>query len=125
MDSDPKPVAIKECNNCHKTNVDMFRCAGCTIYYCSRECQRADWKIHKPICSYKPTPQPDISMDKPSNNRSDDFILLKKCGTGNFSEIWEAKCKSDGKIYAVKVIPKQRVKSLHKENDVLMEKHVL
>ena len=46
--------------------VDLFRCFNCqtegrspplrkctqceTAYYCSRACQRAHWKIHKPIC---------------------------------------------------------------------------
>eukprot|EP00984_Skeletonema_dohrnii_P036781 scaffold38148_cov133-Skeletonema_dohrnii-CCMP3373.AAC.1 len=29
----------------------MQKCARCRCaYYCSRECQKADWKIHRPIC---------------------------------------------------------------------------
>lgn len=27
-------------------------CSGCqTAYYCSRECQRKDWKSHKKMCN--------------------------------------------------------------------------
>ncbi|KAF4448103.1 hypothetical protein F53441_8419 [Fusarium austroafricanum] len=41
------------CNNCHKEEptVQLKRCAKCsTTPYCSRECQKADWKAHKKIC---------------------------------------------------------------------------
>ncbi|KAF9518538.1 hypothetical protein BS47DRAFT_262838 [Hydnum rufescens UP504] len=34
------------------TSNKVFRCAACkTIPYCSRECQRASWKAHKPECN--------------------------------------------------------------------------
>ncbi|KAJ5591619.1 uncharacterized protein N7459_001988 [Penicillium hispanicum] len=33
---------------------DLMTCSRCrTVKYCSRECQRADWKYHKPGCSDK------------------------------------------------------------------------
>ncbi|KAK5944776.1 hypothetical protein PMZ80_001976 [Knufia obscura] len=43
------------CGNCQKSQTDhpipLKRCAKCqNQYYCSRECQREDWKAHKPLC---------------------------------------------------------------------------
>ena len=43
----------KKCNGCGM-NDDMEalkRCASCgKVWYCSRECQKADWKVHKKTC---------------------------------------------------------------------------
>jgi len=43
------------CSICNKTNVEIqaeiMICSGCNNkYYCSRECQKSDWKSHKPTC---------------------------------------------------------------------------
>ncbi|KAI1277355.1 putative MYND domain protein [Xylaria sp. FL0933] len=39
------------CNNCKKASSGLKRCAKCsTTLYCSRDCQKADWKTHKKIC---------------------------------------------------------------------------
>ena len=41
------------CINCKKSppEVDLKRCAKCSMTpYCSRDCQKADWKTHKKIC---------------------------------------------------------------------------
>ncbi|KAF4469528.1 MYND domain [Fusarium albosuccineum] len=41
------------CNYCKKTEpaVQLKRCAKCTTtQYCSRDCQKSDWKAHKKIC---------------------------------------------------------------------------
>jgi splicing suppressor protein 51 len=49
--------AIPACETCKKTasaaNVDALKqCAKCKkTVYCSRECQKADWKAHKNICA--------------------------------------------------------------------------
>lgn len=41
------------CATCAKKKDEctLMLCGGCKIiYYCSQECQKADWKEHKPIC---------------------------------------------------------------------------
>ncbi|KAJ7676706.1 hypothetical protein DFH06DRAFT_1168858 [Mycena polygramma] len=39
------------CENCFVSHQDLRRCAACGLTrYCSRECQRAHWKKHKPDC---------------------------------------------------------------------------
>ncbi|KAI0436916.1 putative MYND domain protein [Xylaria telfairii] len=39
------------CNTCQKASTELKRCAKCsTTLYCSRNCQKADWKTHKKIC---------------------------------------------------------------------------
>ncbi|KAI0069697.1 hypothetical protein K474DRAFT_1670734 [Panus rudis PR-1116 ss-1] len=43
----------KQCRNCgmREPQVTLFRCSGCQhIYYCSKECQKANWKVHKQAC---------------------------------------------------------------------------
>lgn len=39
-----------KCEICGKSE-DIKRCAKCKVVaYCSRECQKSDWKKHKKIC---------------------------------------------------------------------------
>eukprot|EP00938_MAST-03A_sp_MAST-3A-sp1_P005039 g5039.t1 len=43
----------RECanSNCDKSGVDFPKCSACkSVYYCSRECQKSDWKRHKKVC---------------------------------------------------------------------------
>ncbi|TFK93780.1 hypothetical protein K466DRAFT_658230 [Polyporus arcularius HHB13444] len=43
----------RKCNNCYVTGEEkqLFSCSKCKFQaYCSKECQRADWKKHKPMC---------------------------------------------------------------------------
>jgi hypothetical protein len=46
-----KPIMKNQCFCCFKTGVKLQKCGNCNIvYYCSRECQKNDWKKHKPDC---------------------------------------------------------------------------
>lgn len=45
------PPASERCAACGKGSSDMQACGGCLrVRYCSRECQKAHWKVHKPTC---------------------------------------------------------------------------
>ncbi|GAB1309997.1 hypothetical protein MFIFM68171_00207 [Madurella fahalii] len=52
----------QRCTTCHKTppEVTLKHCAKCSVtFYCSRDCQKADWKAHKKVCG-KDGPQPPM-----------------------------------------------------------------
>eukprot|EP01135_Chromosphaera_perkinsii_P000934 Nk52_evm32s153 gene=Nk52_evmTU32s153 len=48
------PSEEKVCHKCFKPSVECDTIKACSmckhVQYCSRGCQRADWKLHKPIC---------------------------------------------------------------------------
>jgi mitochondrial splicing suppressor protein 51 len=55
------PEVLRSCSTCHvlETEIDnqLKHCAKCpTTLYCSRECQKADWKSHKLVCAGQPKP---------------------------------------------------------------------
>jgi hypothetical protein len=55
------------CRVCHK--LTDFKCSGCSMqYYCSRECQKSDWKRHKQQCNK--------TVSSTSNSNSSSIIIL-------------------------------------------------
>jgi hypothetical protein len=41
----------RSCHNCFKVDTTMFKCGIChKVRYCSRECQKAHWSLHKAKC---------------------------------------------------------------------------
>lgn len=49
-------ASTKACANCGKIETDPEKplkpCSKCqTVRYCSRDCQKADWKVHKKTCA--------------------------------------------------------------------------
>ncbi|AGE56360.1 histone-lysine N-methyltransferase / SET domain containing protein [Paramecium bursaria Chlorella virus NE-JV-1] len=67
-DSDPTNAAIKNLKIkrkmvCYADGCDnikhLRRCTGCRrVRYCSEECQKKDWKNHKPCCVPRNKPDP-------------------------------------------------------------------
>ena len=47
-----KPINMRVvCSSCWKDDKNCQSCSRCgTVYYCSKECQRSDWKKHKANC---------------------------------------------------------------------------
>ena len=72
------------CQTCHKTGqidgVTLFNCSGCkNSHYCSRECQKAHWRSHKPICEqHRASLQTDIgaAYNTWNRNRRTELTLL-------------------------------------------------
>src|ERR1700722_699937 len=62
------------CSTCHKLQPELphplKRCAKCqTTLYCSRECQKDDWKNHKRICSSQAAShQHSTPIDRPQQS---------------------------------------------------------
>ncbi|KAI0070236.1 hypothetical protein K474DRAFT_1654087 [Panus rudis PR-1116 ss-1] len=45
------PLGEKKCDNCGRSDVGLKQCSNChSVRYCSSQCQRAQWKTHKPTC---------------------------------------------------------------------------
>ena len=58
----------KVCANCQKSQSDLpaslKRCAKCQIQaYCSRDCQKEDWKAHKKTCASNQQGKPKATTD--------------------------------------------------------------
>ncbi|KAI0642910.1 ankyrin [Trametes meyenii] len=46
-----KPLDEKKCAGCGETEVELKYCANCgTVWYCSKECQKSNWPVHKLTC---------------------------------------------------------------------------
>ena len=46
-----QPIDVKQCAACGKVGGKLNACSRCmTTVYCSKSCQKADWKTHKSSC---------------------------------------------------------------------------
>ena len=75
----------KRCNFCLKTEEVVKRiikkCSNCkVIHYCSKECQRNDWPIHKKVCK---TLKHQITIIKKNLNDSEEEFFNIKVKQGN------------------------------------------
>jgi hypothetical protein len=49
-----KTLRAVRCFECKKYLTKVMRCSGCNLaVYCSRECQKNNWKVHRPGCKTK------------------------------------------------------------------------
>ncbi|EPS42385.1 hypothetical protein H072_3631 [Dactylellina haptotyla CBS 200.50] len=57
-------LSTKLCANCMTASEDLKHCARCkSVNYCSRDCQKANWKHHKKVCGKVNTP-PSVGSEE-------------------------------------------------------------
>lgn len=68
--------ADKRCNNCNK-DVDLKLCSRCHgVNYCSKICQKVDWKNHKPMCR-----ESENANEKDMKRKTEIEMKLKEIAT--------------------------------------------
>ncbi|KAI0115536.1 hypothetical protein GGR51DRAFT_555971 [Nemania sp. FL0031] len=67
------------CNTCKKASADLKRCAKCsTTLYCSRDCQKVDWKTHKKICGKQAHERPGSGAGSGAGSSSSTLLSPPK-----------------------------------------------
>jgi len=47
----PRVNFLGMCKTCLKENIKLLACGRCkSVFYCSKDCQKKDWKSHKAVC---------------------------------------------------------------------------
>lgn len=73
-------TSLKQCSVCHAPQ--KFICSQCrSVCYCSKECQKIDWKTHKYQCKVQSTPSSKKSTTKPLLKAHTSFWGCSECGT--------------------------------------------
>lgn len=48
----PVVKSLGMCKTCLKENVKLLHCGRCkSVFYCSKDCQKKDWKSHRAVCT--------------------------------------------------------------------------
>ncbi|KAK7483873.1 hypothetical protein BaRGS_00024890 [Batillaria attramentaria] len=64
---------VAKCSHCEKQSSNLRRCTGCFgIWYCSNECQRKHWTVHRTTCQKR---------KEPENTKRDKEERCAKCDT--------------------------------------------
>ena len=83
------------------TNSIAFKCTGCdSTAYCSKECQKEDWKRHKQSCSFLQKNSQELTNSKMFCSACKSSDNLSKCGGCKVMHYCSKECqRSDWKIH--------------------------
>ena len=74
-----------QCENCKITGQGFPHCAACKkVFYCSRDCQKSNWKIHRLVCK-KTTTKKERKREKKSRLYKDIENLIRQ---KNWSKVY-------------------------------------
>lgn len=81
-------TTIRRCQYCFKSDEKLSKCSSCNVvHYCSKECQRRDWKTHKVYCnSCKEGSKEDKKKHRELYNTILEYYALHKDDSIVFSE---------------------------------------
>lgn len=98
---------IRRCQYCFKTDEKLSKCSGCkVVHYCSKECQKQGWKIHKVYCkSCNEGSKEDKKKHRELYNTILEYYTLHKDDSivfsDNISKYWIV-CDDDDEKYTLK-----------------------
>lgn len=100
--ADTGSPTVDKCKTCNKPAAEgqtLKRCGHCKgILYCSRDCQKADWKPHKAICASKSQPGAESNTGSAPGTKRD---VPRVTNTSRVSRALEADVeKPFHKLYA-------------------------
>ena len=68
-------LKMRECMNCKIKGLKFKHCSACkSVHYCSRECQKSDWKRHKKECKKVESPPKDEKKRNHSERFEDGWL---------------------------------------------------
>merc|ERR1719317_16606 len=80
------------CSFCDKLLTKPLSCGQCkTARYCSRNCQRKDWKTHKKTCRPYQPPRRDKQLNDKFQKMVEEVLKGKGGGAGGGTEVVEKK----------------------------------
>jgi len=100
-------TTIRRCQYCFKSDDKLSKCSSCNVvHYCSKECQKGDWKTHKEYCkSCQEGSKEDKKKHRELYNTILEYYALHKDDSiifsENISKYWKVSEDDDSEKYTL------------------------